>query len=124
MKPRRYFPTLCVLLLLFAQQVALSHAAWHALGHAPGAVHAHDHTDGHAGHHGDPQHHHPEPLSDGQAHLCEFDAVFGQVLGGVHGVYALPLVADLPASIATCVFNPRLGSEAVPALSRGPPPRL
>ena len=122
MRSQRSLHYLCILLLLFAQQVALSHAAWHALGHVPGDAHAH--ADGHSGHDGDHQHHPDEPSNGSQAHLCEFDAVFGQVLGGVPGACALPLVADLPASIASYVFNPRLGTEVVPAISRGPPSRL
>lgn len=126
MKPRRHFPYLCILLLLIAQQSALAHATWHAAGRAQahaGDTHAHaahERSDEHASDHA---HDHDEPAG-GHANLCAFDLTFGQLLGGAHGACALPIVADLPASIATYVFNPRLGTEAVPALSRGPPPRL
>lgn len=125
MKPRRQFHYLCILLLLIAQQSALSHATWHALGHDK--AHAGD-THAHAGHSHDPSetasHHHDEPVGGGHANLCAFDLTFGQLLGGAHGAWALPIVAELPGSIATHSFKPRLGTEAVPALSRGPPPRL
>lgn len=132
MKPRRYFHYLCILLLLVAQHSALAHATWHAAGragddaHAHAAhEHAHDHAHDHAGDHaGDHAHDHNKPAGNGHANLCAFDLTFGQLLGGAHGTCALPIVADLPASIASYVFNPRLGTEAVRALSRGPPPRL
>lgn len=126
MTPRRYFHYLCILLLLVAQHSALAHATWHALGHdeahAGDAHAAHEH---HAHEHaGDDAQDHHSPADSRHAALCAFDLTFGQLLGGAHGSCALPIVAELPASIATYVFNPRLGTEAVPALSRGPPPRL
>ncbi|HTE14614.1 MAG TPA: hypothetical protein VK642_06020, partial [Burkholderiales bacterium] len=56
-----------------------------------------------------------------QNKLCAFDLAFGQVLGGVHGAGAPQIAFVLPTVINVFVFNPRLGSEAVPAQSRGPP---
>lgn len=128
MKSRRYFHYLCILLLLFAQQAALSHATWHATGQATGDApaheHSHDHASGHTGHDSDHQHHHDEPERSSATNLCAFHFAFGQVLGGVHGNCVLPPAADLSAILTAYVFNPRLGSEAVPAISRGPPPHL
>lgn len=117
--PRRLFHYFCVVLLLVAQQGALAHAAWHAAGSAAHIQDAHDH-DGDA-HDQQDTHDHRSDLSDSQAHLCALDLAFGEVLGGAHGASALPVVAELPAVVATYVFNPRLGTEAVPAHSRGPP---
>lgn len=128
--PRRLFHYFCVLLLLVAQQGALAHAAWHAAGgpaHARDAHDAHDRHDGDAhAHHGDAHDHQDThdrhgDSSDGQAHLCALDLAFGQVLGGAHGACTPPVVAEMPAVVATYIFNPRLGTEAVPAQSRGPP---
>ncbi|MEQ1772847.1 MAG: hypothetical protein ABL891_03600 [Burkholderiales bacterium] len=118
---RRFFHYLCIFLLLVAQQGALVHAAWHAGGDA----HAHS-THGHAQENDVHDRDHDSDDSDhespaGQASLCAFDLAFGQVLGGVHGSCALPVIAELRVAIASYAFNPRLGTEAVPALSRGPP---
>ena len=112
---RRYFLCLCVILLLIAQQGALVHATWHASEDA----HAHE---GHAHDaHGDDV----SPVGrSNPGSLCAFDLAFGQVLGGVLGACALPLAVETPAAIACYTFNPRLGCEAVPAHSRGPPQHL
>jgi hypothetical protein len=112
---RRFFHTLCVVLLLIAQQGAIVHATWHAGGDARKA-HA---NQGHVPEYGTD---HQTPI--GQGGLCAFDLAFGQVLGGVHGSCVLPDIAKLPSAISTYTFNPRLGSEAVPAHSRGPPQYL
>lgn len=113
---RRFFHYFCVILLLLAQQGALVHATWHAGEDA----HAHAH-EGHAQEQaGD----HESSAGGSQRNLCAFDLAFGQVLGGVHGACALPLAVELPAAIASYTFNPRLGCEAVPAHSRGPPQHL
>lgn len=115
---RRCFHYFCVVLLLMAQQGALVHAAWHAGG---GGAHAH--AAQHEGHAPDlhDNNNGANESPTGQASLCAFDLAFGQVLGGVHGSCVLPVIAELPAAIASYTFNPRLGSEAVPAHSRGPP---
>lgn len=112
--PRIIFHVVCVLLLLIAQQGALVHAMWHA------------NADSHA-HAFDGQTHAPDgddaPLTGqrNQDSLCAVDLAFGQVLGGIHGACALPLAVDLPAAATCYTFNPRLGCEAIPAHSRGPP---
>jgi hypothetical protein len=115
---RGFLHSLCVFLLLVAQQGALVHATWHATG---GDAYAQDARayDGRA--HDSRDNKGDGEAPTGQASLCAFDLAFGQLLGGVHGSCALPVIADLPAAIASYTFNPRLGSEAVPALSRGPP---
>ncbi len=118
---RRFYHYLCVVLLLIAQQDALVHAAWHAGG---GDARAHEaQHEGHAHDLHDPRDNNSggNESPTGQASLCAFDLAFGQVLGGVHGSCVLPVIAELPAAIASYTFNPRLGSEAVPAHSRGPP---
>ena len=120
MVTRRLFHYLCIFLLLVAQQGAIVHATWHAGGDAQ--AHQQPDREGHDAHEGHAQDHDASPeLPAGQASLCAFDLAFGQVLGGVHGSCALPVVTELPAVIAGYTFNPRRGSDAVPTLSRGPP---
>ena len=111
----RFFHKLCVLLLLVAQQGALMHATWHASGGAQTGriakaqlIHAQGAGAG-------------SEAPTGQRSLCAFDLALGQVMGGVHGSCAPQIVAKLPATLATYPFNPRVSSEAVSALSRGPP---
>jgi len=116
--PRRLFHYLCIFLLLVAQQGALAHATWHAGGDAhvhDGHAHDHDNANERDNHHETPS---------GQSSLCAFDLAFGQVLGGVHGSCAPGSAAELLAAVSTYIFNPRLGTEAVPAHSRGPPTLL
>ena len=110
----RLFSALCVILLLIAQQGALIHTTWHAGAdrHAGPLVSlSHDHAL-------EAPDHRPY---DGQRNLCVFDLSFGQVLGGVHGACAPQIAVNLVTAIAVYPFTPRLRSEAVPALSRGPP---
>ena len=106
----RLFHCLCIGLLLIAQQAAIVHATWHA----GGGLRV---TDAYGPDRS------PEVPADrsSQGSLCAFDLAFGQMLGGVHGSCAAPVVADLPTAIASDRLNPRLGSESVPALARGPP---
>jgi hypothetical protein len=108
--PTRFIHYICVALLLIAQQGALAHATWHAGKTQHNAAE----LESPAGHEN----------RDSQSSLCDFDLAFGHVLGGVHGSSAPQITAELPAAIATYLFNPRLGSEAVPAHSRGPPQHL
>ncbi|HXF67356.1 MAG TPA: hypothetical protein VNK67_11765 [Burkholderiales bacterium] len=75
---KRAFPWLvCVLLLVVAQQGALTHAIWHLHAHDVGSAArpapAHSGQDGHAAGH---------PADDSpQSGLCGFHLAFGQVLG-------------------------------------------
>lgn len=101
----------CIFLLLFAQQSALTHALWHAA--AAGDSHA-----AHASDSGDDAHEHH---SDVQGALCDYHAAFGTMLGGHHGaVLALAVAAD---GLVEAPLSPagRITTEAVPAVSRGPP---
>jgi len=105
----RIFHYLCIALLLFAQQSAIVHATWHAAG------------DGHAHEENAPDLDNDDYAPGGQGSLCAFDIAFGQLLGGAHGSCAAPMAAVFPEVVASHTFIPRHGSEAVPALSRGPP---
>jgi hypothetical protein len=111
--PTRFVHCLCIALLLIAQQGALVHATWHA-----------GQTQRDAAERESPSGHENRDSHDSQSNLCDFDLAFGHVLGGVHGSSAPQIIAELPAATPSYLFNPRLGSEAVPAHSRGPPQHL
>ncbi|MGQ0522335.1 MAG: hypothetical protein ACT4P8_01585 [Betaproteobacteria bacterium] len=98
----------CVVLLLAAQQTALTHATWHAATTYHPTEPDHDSR-------GDSQDKH------GERDLCAFDFALTQVLGVEFGI-ALPLVPGHHAG-KFCVRAPhgRLKAEAVAAVSRGPP---
>ena len=110
--PRRFFHCLCVLLLLIAQQGALSHASWHAGGGAQGPAGDSGHT-----YEADSQ---PE-APRGQQYLCAFDMAFGQVLGGTHNA-GMPTALVLPVSASIHdLAAPRPRAAALSPKSRGPP---
>jgi hypothetical protein len=100
---RRFAHFICIFLLLFAQQSALTHSAWHAQEHSP----AHQQDKGDA---------------SIQGTLCELHGVLSQVLSAVQA----PEVryACTPGVAEAIVF--RAGARVVPELlvplSRGPPP--
>jgi len=111
---RRVLQLACVFLLIFSQQAALTHVVWHTGNDAGGGVilgqsaHAHD------------GHHHDAPINAS----CAFDLVFCNVLGG-HGVVGMSVPALAPElAFFNRVSSPRLASEAIPAVSRGPPVSL
>ena len=89
-------------LLLFAQQVALAHAAWHAF---------------------DPASEHRQEQGDAsfQGELCSLHGVFGQVLGGVQcDALALAVAPNVAADAAHApVLRFVLFTELY--RSRGPP---
>jgi hypothetical protein len=92
----------CVLLLLFAQQVALTHAAWHAHGQPPVQ---HDSKD----------------KASFQGGLCDLHVAFSQVLGGVQ---AAPVHHSVRIGVAERIAQrPHLCGfvETLTPLSRGPP---
>jgi hypothetical protein len=71
---RKIVPFLCIFVLLFAQQAAYAHAAWHAGEQAAGQERPHD--------------------ASFQDKLCDLHGAFGEVLG------ALPQAADwLPSAL-------------------------
>ena len=119
----RIFTAVCVVVLLFAQFGALTHAAWHAHADIHVIDHASDHAHEHAGGANSNVAHdaHDSEQPPGQAALCVFDLAFGQVLGGVHACNAptftllqgVETILDVPAS--------RLHAEALSPKSRGPP---
>lgn len=102
MAKRRFIPFVYVFLLLFSQQVAYTHAAWHA--HEQALSHQHDEGD-----------------ASLQGDLCGLHGAFSQVLGDVQAdaiqftvppgvAEAMPHYADL--FVALKRYAP---------LSRGPP---
>jgi hypothetical protein len=100
-------------LLLFAQQLSLAHAVFHAYKHLPAHEQSGVQTDR-------PDRPHAPKLSK----LCEFDAVFGQVLGGAPPT--THFLSLLGASTETAA-RVRCGFVAVGSLaprSRGPPSLL
>jgi hypothetical protein len=110
---RRGFHYLCVFLLLFAQQSAISHASWHAgggahTGHAAGLAQPTD-----AGH--------ETPYA--AESLCDFDLAFGQVLGGTHGAAPPASFVAVIAGELPDLSTPRLRAAALSPKSRGPPAR-
>jgi hypothetical protein len=75
---------LCILLLLFAQQAALTHSVWHLRDYLPAQEH---HGHGSAPHeHGD-----DGGTPSSQAELCVFHAALGSLFAG--GCTAQPTVA-------------------------------
>ena len=113
-RSRPFLYTACLVALLFAQQVGLWHAVWHASqeSHA-----SHDNGDAPAGtvnHDGDTH----------QASLCPLDKAFATVLAALdgsqspHPLEPAPYVAPLAASDADCC------APAPEPASRGPPAPL
>ena len=102
----------CIFLLLFAQQAALTHALWHAAGgDEPRGAHAHD-----GGAH--------DHESERQGALCDYHIAFGTLLGGHHGAPVALGALDTACAHAGSYLTGRITAEAVPAVSRGPPPLL
>jgi hypothetical protein len=102
----RFSRFVCVFLLLFAQQSALAHAAWHAYTHTPWQ---------------DEQDHEDQDDASFQGKLCGLDGAFCQVLGGAQASavhHALP-----QGSAETIAYRPHacVVPELHIPLSRGPP---
>ena len=105
----------CIIALLFAQHVALTHAIWHVHEHLPAQFQA---DTGYT--------HHPNRDSDDgrpspQSGLCGFHLAFGEVLGGAPGAGLHFVAIDPDVERAAQPLPARLSVEPVPALSRGPP---
>ena len=97
-------------LLLFAQQVGLSHAVWHATQQLPQHVTAFQQT-GSGG----------VPALPHASKLCPLDAALGQVLGAgpVSGFTFTPTDAGPQSSV--CARAPFASLHALSPRSRGPP---
>lgn len=107
------------LLLLAAQQGALTHALGHAAGHAhePIAVlHDHDHS---AADHADDDS--DEPVTRLASEQCAFDLVYSQVLGGLHAGHWLHLEASDPVVNDVFAWSTRSAPAGLPYNSRAPP---
>ncbi len=110
MSLRRYavLRVVCAFLLLLAQQGALTHDIWHS---AKAASHAGVSIAGDA-------------KDVKKNRLCEFHAVFGTVLGAVHGIVAaLPYLEQAETGLIARA-TPLPDSPRLAALSRGPPTLL
>jgi len=91
-----------IFLLLFAQQSAFTHAAWHAHGQPPA-------------------HHDSSDRASFQGDLCGLHVAFSEVLGGVQ---ATPVHHSVRDGVAERIAQrPRLCGfvETLTPLSRGPP---
>jgi hypothetical protein len=99
---RRCVHTVCILLLLFAQQAALAHAVWHQ--RAPSTTENLD-VD-------------KTSLQMGE---CDLHGVFAQVLGGACVNASDVSVPRLPNSESAESFQPRIKSDLPAHRSRGPP---
>lgn len=101
---RRALQLLCAFFLLFAQQSALTHAAWHAVKNAP--LEQRD-----------------AAKSQPQAAACALDGAFAQVLGAVTA-HLFEIVRSAPPRIlAIASRNERVTLDLPLARSRGPPVR-
>ena len=91
----------CIILLLFAQQSALTHAAWHAKQTAP----LEQENSGKAVHGG----------------LCDLHHAFSQVLGGVQAAMSVCFVHARAVDLQyPCLYSPGI-LALLPPLCRGPP---
>ena len=99
---RGFLQFVWIFLLLFAQQGALTHAAWHAHGQPPAQ---HDSKD----------------KASFQGGLCGLHVAFSQVLGGVQATTAQYLVRDGVAERIAQQPRPFGFVETLTPLSRGPP---
>lgn len=102
------------LLLLTAQQGALTHALGHAAGHDHDAVavlHDHDHAE-------DESH---QPVTRLVSEQCAFDLVYSQVLGALHAGHWLQPVAGDAVVHAAAAWSSRSALAGLPYDSRGPP---
>lgn len=108
---RVFLQCVCIMLLLVAQHGALTHAVWHANERlSASAHHGHDVE--------------PGGQSAPDSSLCSFDFSFGEVMGGVSAACVLIATPRFDDERVAQFLNARGSSEAVAALSRGPPALL
>ena len=112
MAKRAVLQFLCVLLLLFAQQGALIHSAWHLHDYLP----AHEHHDRAGAAHDD-----GDEIPSSQAELCIFHAAFGSLFAG--GCTAQPTIAAAGFFhwLATLPAVWRIAQPTLTPPSRAPP---
>ncbi|HEY9446978.1 MAG TPA: hypothetical protein VIQ62_07870 [Burkholderiales bacterium] len=115
---RVLFRLVCIVLLLAGQQAGLTHALAHAHAHGKLPASAQEHRTMHGGGAGS----HKAP--DTRYSLCDFDAVFSQVLGGVHSAPPASLATDDAPQAPRAYAHFRISLTEVPFLSRGPPALL
>jgi hypothetical protein len=101
----------CIFLLLYTQQIALTHTLWHAAGADDAHV---EHSAREHGHDGDGD-------SDAQRALCTYHLAFDTLLGGHNGSIAVLLFPAHGCAPALLPGSSLVAAEAVPAVSRGPP---
>jgi hypothetical protein len=100
---KRVFPQFVfILLLLFAQQAAFTHAAWHAHDQHPA------------------QHDSKDKVSF-QGSLCDLHVAFSAVLGGAHASPVHHAVQECGNERIVYRLNPLRVAESPIPLSRGPP---
>jgi len=110
MSIRRLLQLCLIALLLLAQQTALTHATWHAaeVGRTHGE-HRHSESGG-------------EQRDDGgPASLCVYHAALGQLLGADHALPSFLLSDHNGCHLCLRAHAERVSTDAVPAVSRGPP---
>jgi hypothetical protein len=112
MAKRAALQFLCVFLLLFAQQGALTHSVWHLRDHRP--AHGHQDRAGSAGHHGD-------DVPSSQSQLCDVHAALGTLLAGECGGHIAATTADFSQWFAPSDAVWRIAQSAVTPPSRAPP---
>lgn len=104
---------LCALLLLVAQQGALTHQVWHLHDYLP----AHEHHDGAGAAPG----HSDDETPSSQAELCIFHVALGSLFAG--GCTKQPAIAPAGLSdwLASSAATWRVAQPAVTPPSRAPP---
>jgi len=93
----------CMFLLLFAQQAALTHAAWHATHKSP------------------PVQHEGNGKASFQGGLCNLHVAFSQVLGGASACALPPRAAECFIPRAEHRERSHHAAVSLPFFSRGPP---
>ena len=91
---------LCIFVLLFAQQAAYTHAAWHA---------------------GEQAQHQSKQDASLQDQLCALHGALSQVLGGIHDTPSAAVESFIAACVTECRCNARLTAPFHLPPARGPP---
>jgi hypothetical protein len=102
----------CTVLLLCAQQGALTHAVWHLRDQLP--AHGHQDRAGAAGHHKDGE-------SSSQSQLCKLHAALGTLLASDCGGQTAATTVEFTEWFASSDAVWRIAQPAVTPPSRAPP---